>query len=314
MAQTLFILGGTGFIGREAVTEAVGRGFEVRALARSDATRAGLEQSGARPVVGEAEDPGGWGHALEGTDAVIDLLQPKLPPRLTARAIDAISVRRRTFTAGLIERIEALPEGKRPLLFCVSGAEDLEPDPVGRIDHASPLRSEPLGFSRIGGPLRRLVERSGIDATFVYLGAMVYGPGKVFADVIVQGLRKRRARVIGDGSNRLPLVYVTDAARALVHLAGQPREQIAGRAFLASDGSATTQRELLDHTAELLGRKRPGSVPAWVAGLVAGRAGVETITVDARDDNSALRATGFDFRFPSHREGVPEALRRLGAL
>jgi 2-alkyl-3-oxoalkanoate reductase len=314
VAQTLFILGGTGFIGREAVGEAVARGFEVRALARGDAARSRLEQSGARPVGGDAEDPSTWARALEGADAVIDLLQPKLPRRLTAGAIDAISARRQAFTAGLIGAIEALPGGERPLLFSVSGPEDLQPDPAGRIDHASSLRSEPLGFSRIGGPVRRLVERSGIDATHVYLGAMVYGPGKVFAEVIVEGIRKRRARVIGDGSNRLPLVYVTDAARVLVHLAGLPRGQIAGRAFLASDGSATTQRELLNHTAELLGRRHPGSVPAWLAGLVAGRAGVEVITLDVHDDNSALRATGFEFRFPSHREGVPAALERLGAL
>ncbi|HEY8865284.1 MAG TPA: hypothetical protein VIM22_00010 [Solirubrobacteraceae bacterium] len=60
-------------------------------------------------------------------------------------------------------------------------------------------------------------------------------------------------------------------------------------------------------------RKAPGSVPKLVAGLVAGRSGVESITLDAVDDPSALRATGFQFRFPSHREGVPHTLAQLGA-
>ena len=44
------------------------------------------------------------------------------------------------------------------------------------------------------------------------------------------------------------------------------------------------------------------------------RVGVESITLDARDDPSALRDTGFEFRFPSHREGVPASLEQLGAL
>jgi len=311
MRRTLFVLGGTGFIGEEFVTGAVSSGFEVRALARSDASRSRLEALGARPVAGEAERAGAWRSELRGADAVIDLLQPSLPRRLTPAAVQTISERRQAFTTRLIEAIQTLPEGERPVLFSVSGADDLQPDADGAIDHASQLRREPVAFSRIGVAVRRLIERSSVEATHVYLGALVYGPGKVFADVIVDGLRKRRARVIGDGANRLPLVHVTDAGRSLVHLAAFPREQLAGRTFLASDGSNTTQRELLDLTAELMGRKRPGSVPEWLAGLVAGRAGVEAITLDAHDDNSALRATGFDFRFPSHREGVPDALERL---
>ena len=185
--------------------------------------------------------------------------------------------------------------------------------PRGRVDHTSSLRTEPVAFSRIGVPVRRLIERSGADATFVYFGAIVYGPGKAFAEVIVEGLRKRRARVVGDGSNRLPLVHVEDAASALVHLAGLPRGEIAGRAFVATDGSDTTQRDLLADTAKLMGRKAPGSVPKLIAGLVAGRSGVESITLDAVDDPSALRATGFQFRYPSHREGVPPTLAQLGA-
>jgi 2-alkyl-3-oxoalkanoate reductase len=313
MTRTLFLLGGTGFIGQEVVAEAVGRGFEVRALGRSETACSRLAEIGARPVSGDAEDPGAWRGDLRGADALIDLLQPKLPKRITPAAVEAISQQRQSFTAGLLGAVEALPAAERPLLFFVSGADDLRPDVEGRIDHRSPLRSEPAGFSRIGVPVRRLIEGSGLDAIYVYFGNLVYGPGKVFAEVIVDGLRKRRARVIGSGSNRLPLVHVTDAARTLVHLAGLPREQVAGKVFLATDGSETRQRDLLNLTAELMGRKAPGSVPAWLAGLVAGRAGVETLTLDARDDPSALLATGFTFRYPTPREGVPATLERLGA-
>jgi 2-alkyl-3-oxoalkanoate reductase len=313
MTRTLFLLGGTGFIGREVVTEAVQRGYEVRALGRSETARSRLAEMGARPVSGDAENPGAWRDAMRGADALIDLLQPKLPKRITPAAVGAISQQRQSFTAGLLDAVEALPAAERPLLVFVSGADDLQPDPDGRIDHRSPLRSESVGFSRIGVPVRRLIEGSGLEATYVYLGNLVYGPGKVFAEVIVDRLRKRRARVIGDGSNRLPIVHVTDAARALMHLVGLPREQVVGKVFLATDGSQTTQRDLLNLTAELMGTKAPGSVPAWLAGLVAGRAGVETIALDARDDPSALLATGFEFRYPTPGQGVPATLERLGA-
>lgn len=314
MTGTLFILGGTGFIGREVVTQAVGRGSEVKALARSDEAQARLRELGAEPIAGDAENPDAWQEELQGVDVLIDLLQPAFPKRLTRAAIATMSERRQRYTSGLLHAIKTFPERDRPLLFCVSGAEDLQPDQSGRIDAVSPLRSDAVAFSTIGVPVRRLIESSGVDAAYVYLGALVYGPGKAFADVIVDGLRKRRARVVGDGSNRLPLVHVADAAGALVHLAGLPRADVVGKAFLATDGSDTTQRDLLDLTADLMGRKHPGSAPAWLAALIAGRVAVESITLDARDDPSALRETGFVFRFPSHRQGVPESLQRLGVL
>jgi nucleoside-diphosphate-sugar epimerase len=314
VTATLFILGGTGFIGREVVTQAAGRGFKVKALARSDDAQARLRALGGEPIAGDAENPGAWQTELQGVDVLIDLLQPTFPKRLTRAAVATMSERRQRFTAGLLEGIKTLPEGDRPLLFCVSGAEDLQPDQSGRINAASPLRSDAVAFSTIGVPVRRLIESSGVDATYVYLGALVYGPGKAFAEVIVDGLRKRRARVVGNGANRLPLVHVADAAGALVHLAGLPRSDVAGKTFLATDGSDTTQRDLIDLTADLMGRKRPGSAPAWLAALIAGRVGVESITLDAYDDPSALRETGFAFRFPSHHEGVPESLERLGVL
>ena len=35
--------------------------------------------------------------------------------------------------------------------------------------------------------------------------------------------------------------------------------------FLATDGSGTTQRDLLNLTADLMGRKHPGLAPSWLA-------------------------------------------------
>jgi nucleoside-diphosphate-sugar epimerase len=225
-----------------------------------------------------------------------------------------VAEERAAIVAATLEALERLPAGERPLYFAVSGADDLEPDSSGVISHESPISSGDAGFARIGVPVRRLVAASGLDATFVHFGVMVYGAGKGFADFYVDGLRKGRAPVIGKGDNRLPLTHVSDAARALVHLAGLPRDQLAGRTFLATDGSDITQGELLDQTAELMGVKAPRRVPAVIAGLVGGRVAVEAMSFDAHTDNSALTASGFKFRYPSPREGLPPTLAELGAL
>jgi len=314
MTRTIFLLGGTGFIGQVVIKEALAAGHEVRALGRSESSLSRLSELGAQPVGGDANDPNGWREALRGADVVIDLLQPALPKRLTPGNVSKISEQRQAFTTGLLGVLNDLQADERPLLFFISGADDLLLGADGRIDHHSPLRDEFVGFSAIGVPVRRLIESSSVDATYVYFGNLVYGPGKVFEELIVDGLRKRRARVLGKGLNHVPLVHSTDAARALVHLADLSRAELAGKTFLATDGSGTTQRALFDATAELMGRKPPGSVPIAIASLVGGRAGAETLTLDALDDPSALLATGFAFTYPSIREGLPATLRDLGEI
>jgi nucleoside-diphosphate-sugar epimerase len=310
MNPTLLVIGGTGFIGREVVAEALRQDWAVRALARSDEAGSALTAAGAQAVRAEVGDASEWQDQARGAKALIDLVQPKFPKRLGRSAARRISTERQAITRSVLSTLAGIPAPERPLLFFVSGADDLEPD-QGTITHESPLRSEPEGFAEIGVPVRRLIEQSGIDAAYVYFGVMVYGPGKVFADVYVKGLKKRRAPIIGSGANRLPLTYVTDAARALVHLAGLPRAELAGRSFVACDGADTTQRELLEKTAQLMGAKPPRSVPAWLAGAAAGAVAVETMTLDVHADPSALLESGFSFRFPSHREGVPDLLARL---
>lgn len=311
MSKNVFVLGGTGFIGHEVVIQAVQAGWQVKTLVRSEEGADKLRQVGAHPVLGDIYQPESWIAEAGGSTALIDLTQPRFPKRLSRSAIKSLSTERQAMTRAALGALRKLPAEERPLLFSISGADDLQPDAQGTISERSLLRSHPRGFAYIGIPVRQLVEPSGIDATYVYFGNLVYGPGKVFADLYIAGLRKGSARVIGKGTNRLPLIHVTDAARALVHLAGLPRPDLVGRTFIAMDGTDTTQRELLDDAAALMGVKRPRAMPAWLAVLVAGSIAVETITLDAHADPSALLASGFRFRYPSHHEGVAATLASL---
>lgn len=312
MTQTLFVLGGTGFVGREVVAEALRNGATVRALARTAASAATLREAGAEPVLGTAQDATGWAAALRGADLVVDLVQPPLPKRLGGAALGRIVAERLAVTDAVTGAIAALPAGERPLLFSISGADDLDPGAGGVLSHESPPRTTARGFGRIGLPVRSAIEASGVDATYLHFGNIVYGAGKGFSQHIVGALRAGSARVIGKGANRLPLVHVEDAARALVHLAGQPRAEISGRTFVVLDGAGTTQRQLLDDTAAMMGVKPAGSAPPFLAGLIAGKTIAEAMTLDAGVDTSALTATGFTFRYPSHREGIAQTLDALG--
>ena len=310
MRNTLFLTGAAGFIGSATVSEALKMGWQVKALVHSAESAARLQKIGAEPFVGDVRQPDSWIAEAQDAKIFIDLVQPKIPTRLNLKAMQTLSIERQNITRGLMRALQTLPVERRPLFFSVNGADDLQPL-QGVISHLSPVRTQLRGFAHIGVPVRHLVETSGLAATYLYFGSIVYGPGKAFAERYVTGLKKGTATIVGNGNNHLPLTHVTDAARAMIHLAGLPEAELSGRTFVVMDGADVTQRVLLDETADCLGVKHPGTVPTWLAALVAGSINVEIITLDVHADPSALLATGFQFLYPSYREGVPTTVKNL---
>ncbi len=310
--KRLFILGGTGFIGSETVREAVAQGWSVTALARSEEKAARLRALGAVAVIGDARAAREWVEAVRGADVLVDLAQPELPARIRPRDIEAVSAARQAMTRELLACLRELPAGERPLLVSVSGTDDLEPDARGRIDAASPLRNSPLGFGHVGAPVRRLVEASGIPATFLYLGT-VYGPGKSFAATVFPRLARGHMLLPYRAENLLPLIQVRDAARAIVHLAGLGRARLTSRTWILVDEAGGARLgDFFGHAAALMGAAPPARAPAWLLSSLMGRILFDTLSRDVGAEPSDLVASGFRFTYPTIREGLPATLTALG--
>jgi hypothetical protein len=157
--------------------------------------------------------------------------------------------------------------------------------------------------------VRRILEESGFACAFAYLGT-VYGPGRAFAQRVFPQIAAGRFRVAGGGKNRMPMVHVADAARALVRLAAIPG--LAGRSFVIADGSDATMAQFAGFAAELLGAPPPRTVPVWLARLVVGEVLCETLTRDVVARPTGLLSLGFEFRYPSFVQGLPPSLKELG--
>jgi nucleoside-diphosphate-sugar epimerase len=293
LTNDLFILGAGGFVGSTLAREAVRAGLRVGAWARSEAQAYALRGLG---VTVTAPGP------IPASRVVVDLIQPKLPERLTERSfVEAAQYRVETTR----EVLRALPDGA--LLFCVSGTDDFE---GSFASHQSTFTPEPKGFARIGHAVRQEVAAAQRPFASVHLGT-VYGPGKAFAATLFPKLAKGKLPVIGGGSNRLPLIHVEDAARALVHLAGLDAQRLRAHPWIVTDGTQTTQRELLELSAKLLGGPKPKSVPRWVASVIAGGAAAAFMSRDVPADASALVQSGFTYRFPNIQSGLPATLAQL---
>jgi nucleoside-diphosphate-sugar epimerase len=301
----ILVTGASGFIGGVVCRRALEGGHDVLALVR----RPGSEPAGTRAVAGDLGPSG----ALE---QVLALAQPDCVVHLAA---EIASQRDATKIA------EVNVGGTRRLLeACVAGAGG-EPAAGPRFifsstvvtgDARGALLSEeselpvetPYGRSK--QECERMVLASGLGAV-VIRPSHVYGPGGWYAEELVPRLRQPgRLAVIGSGENLWDVVHVEDVAEAIVLAIGA--DAATGRVYHVADDAPISFYDFMALTASELGVGRPRRIPAALARLVAGRNAVDAVVRSARSSNARIkRELGWEPRFPTAREGVPDAVARL---
>lgn len=132
---------------------------------------------------------------------------------------------------------------------------------------------------------------SGIPAVIIRFGG-IYGPGRE------RMLRKVQA---GEPCAADPPLYTNrihrdDCVGALLHLAA---DRVPAGVYLGVDDAPCSQCELMDWLAAQLGLPQPERIPSTPARTRAG---------NKRCRNSKLKATGFQLRYPSYREGYAALL------
>lgn len=204
----VFMTGASGWIGSAVVLELLGAGHEVVGLARSDASAAAIEASGAEVHRGSLDDPSGLIEVVANSDGVIHLGYNHDFSQMQAAADTDRSV---------VEAIgTTLKHSDRP--FIVAGGvigiapgriatENDQPDPglhprTANVDYVLSLSNE------------------GVRSSCVRFAPTVHGEGDhgFIATLVAIAREQGSSGYVGDGANCWPAVHRVDAAR-LVRLA-----------------------------------------------------------------------------------------------
>jgi len=149
----------------------------------------------------------------------------------------------------------------------------------------------------------------GLPLVEAYPGS-VYGLGSWFEEYALVPLEAGR-RLYGlkeTQTRRMSPIHVEDCARALVHLLEHGE---VGRRYFVVDDEPVPFSELIRVAAETLGVPyRRFLLPRWLCSLALGPVVTDSLTAEARLSNARLHGTGFHFRYPTLREGVPALVKQ----
>jgi nucleoside-diphosphate-sugar epimerase len=294
----ILVTGASGFVGRAACAELVGRGHDVLALVR----RPGSEPAGTTPVPGDLTAPAHLRASLaHHAPETVMHLAAEIASQRDPERIREVNVEG---TRALLEAAQAAAVKR-----FVFASTVVTGDAHGRVLHEDDPLPVETAYGRSKREGERMVRESGMQSVIVRPGH-VYGPGGWYAEEFVARLRRPgRFAVIGRGDNWWDVVRVEDVAGVLADAAERAPD---GAVYHVADDQPVIFYDFVKLTADALGVGAPRRIPAPIARLVAGRDPVAAVVRSARTSNErAKRDLGWQPRFPSAREGVPDAVAQL---
>jgi nucleoside-diphosphate-sugar epimerase len=263
-----FVTGGSGFIGGALIERLRREGWEVRALARSDAAEAAVSERGATPVRGDLGDAA----ALEGGTVGCDVCfhaAAKVEDWGDPAEFERLNV---DGTAKVIAASRAAGVGR--LVHVGTEAALTAGQALVGVDEGAPLRPDsPFLYSSSKAKAEQLVRDANGDGleTVVVRPRFVWGRGDTtLLPAIAELVRSGRFRWIGGGRHLTDTTHVDNTVEGL--WLGATRAP-AGGVYFVTDGEPVVFRDFVTRMLATQGVDMPDkSVPARVATTAASAA------------------------------------------
>jgi nucleoside-diphosphate-sugar epimerase len=268
---TAFVTGGSGFIGGALIERLRTEGWDVRALARSDAAASGVRGRGAEPVSGDLGDRDALRAGAEGCDAVFHAAA-KVEDWGDPADFERVNVQG---TENVIAASRAA--GARRLVHVGTEAALMVGQPLVNVNEDAPLRPDsPSLYPSTKAKAEQRVRDANGDGleTVVVRPRFVWGKGDTtLLPALVEMVRAGKFRWIGGGRQLTATTHVDNTVEGLWLAATRAP---AGGVYFVTDGGAVVFRDFLSQLFATQGVTPPDkSVPAGAA--IAGAAAAERL-------------------------------------
>ena len=311
----IFVLGGTGVIGKNLIPLLVEKRHEVTALVRSSEKAKLVEDMGAEAVKANVFDK-------EELTKVIRKAEPEvIIHQLTALATFSGNFRNFDKEFKMTNRFRS--EVTDTLLNIAKDigtkrfiAQSFCGWPFARV--GGPIKSEedpldpepPSSFRRSLDAIKHLEksvrESQKVEALALRYG-FFYGPGTSISKdgSIAEAIRKRRIPLIGNGAGVWSFLHIGDAVQSTVAALTNGSPGI----YNVVDDEPAPVSEWLPFLAESLEAKPPSKVPVWLAKILIGEAGVSMMTkIRGASNSKAKNELKWEPIYSSWRQGFTEGL------
>lgn len=301
------VFGGAGFIGSRVITRLLNAGHEVVTLVRSQQKGAELAKRGVVIKVGDMRNREDIRKALDGVGIAINAAVPSYRGRVGLGRVRAIAREFNDYVTSILE--EAKRAGDIPVI--ISEGTFIWGD-SGDGWHDEKSKFSPLGMGRIGELstpyVQKLMEEKKASVIRI-IAAAVYGARGWFEYSMYDLMKKGWYRTFGDGQNVMSFVYIDDLADAY---ALAVEKQPVGESIAIVDDRPVKMNDFANCLARSMGKPSVGSMPTWIARVLAGKVWVEELTMNHRVRNvKAKEKLGWQPKHPSYEQGIPEAVAEI---
>ena len=325
----ILITGAAGFSGHHMVTEAVKAGFKVRATDMSSRHYSALfEALGVEFVAADLTRPEQLNPLMQGVDGIIHVAGIH---DYSTRDIIIFAI-----NVGGVENVcqAAVKAGVRRLVHwssvAVYGYDWHEGHPVKEDDAklTPPLNNYNVSKWEGEKVVWKYHQKEGLSAVVLRPAAIYgvrseYGLANVFKQAY-QDRNKKKMLMAGRGDRLEAFLHIKDMCRAAIH--AYKNDAMQGEAYnVADDTRMTTEDFFCFVCRHLLGQEKDFlKLPLWAlvpvavlsqswARMTGGKSLLEKATLHYLScekcwDNSKLKATGFEFQYPTMERGMKETL------
>jgi len=303
----IFIIGGTGLVGSYLLPKLIDNGHEVFVLTRNENKIERIKKLGAYGILGNIRKPLTFKKDLpDKLDIIVLLAMPGVQPghRMTKNLKEELRKETNDFFRN---SMDLAAEYDIPVILPSGTSFRTENDEIA--DETWPILR--IGLTEIGKDTDEMINnaiKTQNPKVIQMLYGKIYGNGGLFR-FMYNTMEKGRSRIIGKGDNYIPNIHASDAASAII----KAIEKLpTAEKFIIADDTAVTQKDFTTYMAQLMNKKPPGHIPAFIIRLVLGKDFYEIVRLNCKVSNAkAKKLLDWKPEYPSYKEGLEATIKEM---